>query len=122
MRRMSEGTGLDIRRGHAHTLGSASAPRGAPFGSNSQDSAYMSSPNRFQNLESHSRPRAEFPRNISQDVAAAECLAGFAGQGNAALLEGNDMGMESQQPGNDFLLVPDLWQMDGFDEYSHFVL
>jgi len=122
VRRMSEGTGLDIRRGHAHTLGSASAPRGAPFGSNSQDSAYMSSPNRFQNLESHSRPRAEFPRNISQDVAAAECLAGFAGQGNAALLEGNDMGMESQQPGNDFLLVPDLWQMDGFDEYSHFVL
>ncbi|KAH8768509.1 fungal-specific transcription factor domain-containing protein [Hyaloscypha finlandica] len=122
VRRMSEGTVLDFRRGHAHSLGSASAPRGAPFGSNSQDSAYMSSPNRFQNLESHSRPRAEFSRNISQDVAAAECLAGFAGQGNAALLGGNDMGMESQEPGNDFLLVPDLWQMDGFDEYSHTVL
>jgi hypothetical protein len=119
---MSEGTVLDFRRGHAHSLGSASAPRGAPFGSNNEDSAYLSGPNKFQNAESHSRPRAEFPRDISQDVAPAASLVGFAGEGNVALLGGNDMGMESQEPWNDFLLVPNLWQMDGFDEYSHFVL
>jgi hypothetical protein len=55
-------------------------------------------------------------------VAAAESLAGLTGQGNGALLGGNDMVLESQGPWNDFLLVPDLWQMDGFDEYSNFVL
>jgi hypothetical protein len=76
----------------------------------------------LQNVESHSRARAELRRDISQDVAAAESLAGLAGQGNAALLGGNDMGVESQGLWNDFLLVPDLWQMDGFDEYSNLVL
>jgi hypothetical protein len=121
VRQMSEGTVLDFRRRHAHNSGSASVPS-APNGPNSDNVASSSGSNRVPRVESRSGQHAELDRDILPDVAAAESLAGMAVQGQVAALSGYEMGVDTQGQWNEFFSVPDLWQMDGFDEYNNFAL